>query len=259
MTLKADFKKLALFLIILAYPLELAAQGIVNTEKMLSDVDDELSLVLDVNGNFSFGNIRLFQSGSSLSAGIRQQKQLFRAIFGYDFLRSDGNLKSSDLFHQMRYNYFIGTHSLYGFYQIQNTKSLRLKNRWLSGGGIRFSLLRKNSNYLDVAFGGFYESELYSANANNGQELSVKNIKGNLNTFWNLQLSENVEFLTTFYYQFTLENLNDQRLFQESKLSYKMNKADFTVTYRNRSHTEPYIDGINKSDQRLLFGFSFDL
>ena len=97
----------------------LNAQGIVNTEKMLSDAEEEITMSFDISGNFSFGNIRLFQSGSSLTTGLRKEEQLFRAVFGYDFLRSDGQVKSSDLFHQFRYNYFIGDHSFYGFYQIQ--------------------------------------------------------------------------------------------------------------------------------------------
>lgn len=237
----------------------LNAQGIVNTEKMLSDAEEEITMSFDISGNFSFGNIRLFQSGSSLTTGLRKEEQLFRAVFGYDFLRSDGQVKSSDLFHQFRYNYFIGDHSFYGFYQIQNTKSLELKNRWLTGGGIRLSLHRKEKAYFDIAFGGFYESEVYNRTSDTGNEIEIDNFKANINSFWNLQLSKNVEFLSTIYYQIAFETLSDQRLFLESKLSFELNKSDFTVTYRNRSHTEPYIDGIDKSDQRLLFGFSFDL
>jgi hypothetical protein len=238
---------------------EVQAQGIVNTEKMLSNADEELSAALDISGNFSFGNIRLFQSASGLSAGIKKGKKLYRGVFGYDYLRSEGSVKSSDLFHQFRFNHFISNHSLYGFYQVQNTKSLRLKNRWLTGAGIRFSLHKKAENYFDVAIGGFYESELYNATSNNGSELSIDNVKGNINSFWKLQLAENVDFTNTFYYQVAVDSITDQRLFIESKISYSLKKADFTITYRNRSHTEPYIEGIDKSDQRLLFGFSFDL
>ncbi len=248
----------SVFFVVLSFN-QVVAQGIVNTEKMLSDAEEVLSASLDISGNFSFGNIRLFQAGSSVSTGIRKGNQLYRGVFGYDFLRSDGKVKSSDLFHQFRYNYFIGNHSLYGFYQIQNTKSLRLKNRWLAGGGIRFSLFKKEGNYFDVALGGFYESEVYNANSNNDSELPVDHVKGNINSFWNLKLSKNIDFLSTLYYQVALDTISDQRLFVESKLSFELDKADFTITYRNRSHTEPYINGIDKSDQRLLFGFSFNL
>ena len=94
---------------------------------MLSDADQNLSLSIDLAGNFNFGNIKLFQSSSNITAGLRKNVNVFRAVVGYHFLQSDGKTKSSDLFHQFRYNYFIGSHSMYGFYQIQNAKSLSLK------------------------------------------------------------------------------------------------------------------------------------
>lgn len=235
------------------------AQGIVNTEKMLSDADDTFTFSIDVNGNFSFGNIRLFQASSSLTGGIKRDKHLLRAVLGYDYLRNEGVIKSSDVFHQFRYNYSIGKHSLYGFYQIQNTRSLKLKNRSLSGAGIRFNLLRKAGDYFDVALGGFYESEKYDSETLLFEPITVNNVKMNANAFWKLQLAERTQFISTIYYQVAADNLSDQRLFVESKISYLLNKADFSVMYRNRTHTEPYISGIDKSDQRVLFGFSFDL
>jgi hypothetical protein len=234
-------------------------QGIVNTETMLSDADQDLSLSIDLAGNFNFGNIKLFQSSSNITAGLKKNESLFRAVLGYHFLRSDGKTKSSDLFYQLRYNYFIGNHSMYGFYQIQNAKSLRLKKRWLLGSGFRFGLHKKDDNYFDFALGAFYESETYTVNENIMDELLVQNWKANINSFWNLRISTDVEFLSTLYYQLAVNSLSDQRLYMESRLSYELDHMEFNITYRNRSHTVPYIKGIEKSDQGLLFGFSYDL
>jgi len=258
---KTPFRYAGLLLVfMLLFPFKLLnAQGIVNTEKMLSDANDTFTLSMDVNGNFSFGNILFFQASSSFTGGIKKDHHLLRAVFGYDYLSSEGNIKSSDVFHQFRYNYSIGTHSLYGFYQIQNTRSLKLKNRSLSGAGIRLNLFRNANDYFDIALGGFYESEKYELETSLPERLTVNNIKVNVNAFWKLQLEERTQFISTIYYQVTANKLSDQRLFVESKISYSLNKVDLSVMYRNRTHKEPYIFGIDKSDQRVLFGFSFDL
>ena len=60
-------------------------QGIVNTESMLSDADQDLSLSIDLAGNFNFGNIKLFQSSSNITAGLKKNESLFRAVLGYHF------------------------------------------------------------------------------------------------------------------------------------------------------------------------------
>ena len=73
--------------------------------------------------------------------------------------------------------------------------------------------------------------------------------------------SQNIKgcrILSTLYYQLAV-NSSDQRLYMESRLSYELDHMEFNITYRNRSHTVPYIKGIEKSDQGLLFGFSYDL
>lgn len=248
---------LSLFFLVL--PNNAFAQGIVNTEKMLSDAENTITLSMDVNGNFNFGNIRLFQAGSTISGGIRKDNQLFRAVLGYDYLRNDGTVRSSDIFHQFRYNYYIGKNSLYGFYQLQNTRSLKLKNRSLVGAGYRLNIIKKETDYFDLALGGFYESERYKSATTLTEPITVNNLKLNVNSFWSLTLAEQTKFISTIYYQLAAEKLSDQRLFVESKLTYALKKADFFLIYRNRTHTEPYITGIDKSDQKLLFGFSFDL
>lgn len=235
------------------------AQGIVNTEKMLSDADKTLTINLDVSGDISLGNILLYRINTQVSAGIRRGPHLARTLYGYDYLNSDGTVKSSDLFNQWRYNYYINRHSLYAFYQIQNAKSLKLKNRQLVGGGFRYNLIKKEADYLDVALGGFYESEIYNQAESSGGRFVMQHVRGNANVFSSLQITENTRWLNTFYFQHSLKNEGDYRLYLESKVTYDLGKADFNVMFRNRYHSAPYISGIDKADQKILFGFSFDL
>ncbi|MCR9131533.1 MAG: DUF481 domain-containing protein [bacterium] len=235
------------------------AQGIVNTERMLTNAGDSLTLSLEIAGDLSLGNVSLLQVDTQLSSGIRKGNHLYRALFGYDFLRSDGSTLSADLFHQFRYNYFVNRHSLYGFYQIQNAKALKLKNRQLAGGGFRFNLYQKKKEYVDVALGGFYESEIYNdPNASNNRT-AVQQFRVNVNVFNRLMLTQRTQFLTTLYYQVSAENTKDARLFLESTIRYTLGKSAFFVMYRDRYHSTPYIAGIEKADQKILFGFSFDL
>lgn len=235
------------------------AQGIVNTERMLTKAGDSLTVSVDVGGDLSLGNVSLLQIDTQISSGIRKENHLVRALVGYDFLRSDGSTKTADLFHQLRYNYFVNRHSMYAFYQIQNTKALSLKNRQLAGGGFRFNLYQKESDYIDVALGGFYESEIYNDPDASNNRTAVQQFRGNVNVFNQLRINRRTLFLTTLYYQLSLENAQDARLFLESTLRYSLGKASYFVMYRDRYHSSPYVAGVEKADQKILFGFSYDL
>lgn len=70
---------------------------------------------------------------------------------------------------------------MYSFIQGQKAISLSLNSRYLVGIGYRQNLYKKDKNYLDVAFGPFYENEMYLKNSESS--VHVINYRYSLSSF----------------------------------------------------------------------------
>jgi hypothetical protein len=238
-------------------PAKAGAQGIVNTEAMLTNASDIFKFDVSINGNLSIGNIKLYQGGAQLVTGLRKHRHLYRVLLGYDYLRSDEVVNSSDVFSQIRYNYYLSKHSLFAFYQVQNTRSLKLKSRQLLGSGIRFRLFEDGTNYIDTAPGILFEDEFYNLPPNSAITASGnRTLRATSNLFVNVQFSTRLRFLNTTYFQQSLKNGNDFKVFSESKLGYTLKNVELNILYRNKFHSAPYLPAILKSDQKIVLGIS---
>ena len=129
------------------------AQSIVNTESMSSKLDSTFVLTTSFDGDYTSGNIDLVQFNSANQLAFKKGKNLVRLFFNYEYISQDKEVISSDYTSQLRYSYALKNNSLYTFVQGQKAVSLSLNSRFLLGIGYRKSILKKNKNYLDIAFG----------------------------------------------------------------------------------------------------------
>jgi hypothetical protein len=232
------------------------AQSIVNTESMSSKLDSTFVLTTSFDGDYTSGNIDLIQFNSANQLAFKKDKNLVRLFFNYEYISQDKEVISSDYTSQLRYSYSLKNSSIYSFVQGQKAVSLSLNSRFLLGIGYRKSILKKNKNYLDIAFGPFYENEMYLKNSD--EEIHVINYRYSFSSFFNFKITNKLENNTVLYYQLNSEDFKDYRIYLEPKIAYSFEHFKIYTTVRYRFHSTPYIE-IKNTDSQILFGFSYDL
>ena len=232
------------------------AQSIVNTESMSSKLDSTFVLTTSFDGDYTSGNIDLIQINSANQLAFKKDKNLVRLFFNYEYISQDKEVISSDYTSQLRHSYSLKNSSIYSFVQGQKAVSLSLNSRFLLGIGYRKSILKKNKNYLDIAFGPFYENEMYLKNSE--EEVHIINYRYSFSSFFNFKITDKLQNNTVFYYQLNSEDFKDYRIYLEPKIAYSFEHFKIYTTVRYRFHSTPYIE-IKNTDSQILFGFSYDL
>jgi len=232
------------------------SQTIINTENMMTDLDENLNYNLSLQGDFNFGNIDLIEFNTAHQFSKSIDRSLIRFLINYEYIEEGGETLSSDLSAQIRYNYSFKKNSLFAFIQAQNIKSLRMDHRYISGIGYRHNLFTQLKNYWDLSAGLFYENEQYDKNLST--ETQVNNLRYSFSSFSKYTISEKMFLNLSVYYQINSSNLDDYRLFVQPRLYYKLEKFDLFIDLTNRYHSTPYID-IYKKDTSLEIGIEFSV
>jgi len=233
-----------------------STQTIINTESLLREIDSAFAFKLNIDGNVNFGNIEFAQLNNSLSVGKKINNSLLRASFGYEYISEEKEILADDWVGQIRFNKFYNKNSAFLFLQGQNVKSLKLLHRYLMGGGYRFRIKEKITNYFDFSLGFFYEDELYEEN--NLSQIEKYNYRYSLSSFSNFSITEKIMLNTSIYCQINTKDLGDARLFIEPRLYFNFSSFPIYLNLKHRYHSKPYVE-ILKSDTELTFGIEIDL
>lgn len=232
------------------------SQSIVNTESMSAKTDSTFVFTTSLEGNYTTGNIELIQVNAANQLAYKKNKNLLRLFFNYEYISQEKETISSDYTSQLRYSYALKNNSLFSFIQGQKAVSLSLNSRYLLGVGYRQSIVKKGSNYLDVAFGPFYENEMYLKSTE--REVHIINYRYSLSSFFNFKITDKLENNTVLYYQLNTNDSSDYRIYIEPTLVYNFDHFKIYTTLRYRYHSTPYID-IKNTDSQLLFGINYEM
>lgn len=224
----------------------------------MKGIDSTVFLGVNTEGDLKSGNINLLQLSASVLGGIKKNNHLLRGFMTYDFLSQNKERVSSDISSQIRYNLFVSKHSFYTFFQLQNTLSLQLNKRLVTGLGFRQSLINKDStkNYLDIGYGLFYENEVYQEDL--FTILKIENIRINFSTYSQFRIGSKCRLLAVTYFQLNARNKNDFRLFIEPRFYYDLQNFSLYLKGMYRYHSTPYID-VENYDSDFLIGFEYKL
>ncbi|WP_296636171.1 DUF481 domain-containing protein [Polaribacter sp.] len=245
-----------LHIIFLLASINLKSQTIINTENMMSDLKDDLSYNLSFQGDFNFGNIELIQFSTAHQFSKKIGKNQFRLLFNYDYINESNEILASDFTGQLRYNYSIGKNSVFAFAQGQNIKSIRMKHRYISGGGYRHHLFSKSDSYFDLSAGIFFEDELYDESEN--QQLQIYNWRYSLSAFGKYAFTKDFFLNLSVYYQINTSNTKDYRLFLQPRIYYSLKKVDLFIDSTYRFHSTPYIDVLT-TDTSFTLGIEYSI
>lgn len=222
----------------------------------MDEIDERLSYNLNFKGDLNFGNIELIQFSTAHQFSKMVDRHLFRVLVNYDYIKQSGNEISSDFTGQFRYNYKMGSNSIFGFIQAQNVKSLRMNHRYISGGGYRHRLLEKEKDYFDGSVGMFFEDEMYDQNLTTQRQ--VFNWRYSLSSFCRLLITDKIYTTAVVYYQINSSNSKDYRLFIQPRLYLSLSRFDIFLDGTYRFHSTPYID-VKRTDSSLELGIEFTI
>ena len=237
------------------------SQTVVNTESNLNKIDSTFHLFIDGMGDYKKGNIDFFMIKSNLTIGSRVKgKNLLRLTFSNNYQKFNGNAFKNNISGQFRYNYFYNVekhHSIFSFVQIGKSMRSLIDRRFLVGGGVRKRITpSKNTGYLDIALGAFYENESYPSYTFQEVEFDpniYNNLRLTLNIFTRLKFNTHWNLVTVMYSQWKSSRLKNYRVFFDTTLNYIISKrATIFLKFNARVQSEPYIPFISNETDTLL-------
>ena len=150
---------LSLLLALAAVPRPAGAQ-IVNTLEGFEAEERGWSGALGGSLRGTGGNSEVFDVATDARAQYQNERQRWRALFGYAFTRSDGEDEAEELFVHLRHNRrFAPWLRSLAFAQVQRNPFQRLQSRLLLGAGARFELVRAERARLALGLAHMLERE----------------------------------------------------------------------------------------------------
>lgn len=245
-------------LFLIALPLGLLSQTIVNTETLLAQVDSGWAATFGVGGDLSFGNSRVTDLSTDASFGHTRGQMTYRLAGSWGKLAEDGNVIQENRFVQFRVNRQLGEQGwqAFAFVQTASNSVLLMKERTLMGGGVRKRVADGDGGWFDIGWGPFAEREVYNAEPVE-PEKQLWRSSVTLASEW--QMLEGLTWRNTVYVQSALSDLSDTRLFIESAANIALTERisfEFDLIYRHDS--QPH-GGLEKVDLGSVFGLRWEV
>ena len=142
------------------------------------------------------------------------------------------------------------------FAQKQFNASIRLSDRNLAGGGIRFDLHPSSSKFnIYLGVGAMWEHERIN-DADLG-EITTQIIRSTNYINWTGRLDENITTSATGYYQVHLRRFGDYRILFEGSLTFQLTtRLAFPLRVNFRYDNEPPT-GVRKHDVEIFNGLRY--
>ena len=256
-------KRIYILLATLIISFKSFSQTVINTESNLNKIDSTFHLFIDGMGDYKKGNLDFFMIKSNLTIGSRvKEKNLLRLTFSNNYQNFNRNTLKNSISGQIRYNFFYNVekhHSIFLFSQLGKSQRSMIDRRYLLGGGIRQRITpSKNSGYIDLAYGAFYENEKYPKYNLDQIEIPSEiynNLRLTLNIFTRLKLNDHWNLVSVMYSQWKSNRMKNYRIFFDTTLNYIISKkATIFLKFNARIQSEPYIPFVaNETD--TLIGF----
>lgn len=179
-------------------------------------------------------------------------------IMSRDYAEIDNDVNTDEAFVHLRY---LTKHNAnWGhevFTQYEENKFSALKQRWLAGGGARYTLTPTNPSQANhLGAGVFYEDEMYASSSTADNEENVR-----LNFYWSYknQLTENAQYTSTLYFQPDTNDFADQKGLWQNALSISVTSTISLSLSWEVEHDTQTPDGLNSTETNytslLIYNF----
>ena len=165
-----------------------------------------------------------------------------------------GAVFENDGFQHLRFSKLINpTFTSETFIQNQFDPVRRIENRKLIGTGVRVKLIKRNF----VGIAAFYERELLTPDIINPDVRMNKDVRLSSYLQLDFDISKNIQFLSTTYFQPNIKMFSDYRLSTESQLNFQITtNFQITNTVEVMYDSSP-ASGVNELTFRLQNGIQF--
>lgn len=217
------------------------------------------------SGKFEFsasgasGNTEKYDLGLGTRLQWHKDKHTNIAVFNYSFARSQGQTTTDKGFIHLRHIYQKTEKIAWeGFVQSQKNELTRLRLRNLLGFGARFGLSKvKDKKAVVVGAGAFYETEQLEPLVVGGAIEESDVWRGNFYFVAKYSFRNGAEFLSSTYYQPSLEQGGDFRLRETASVSFKLSKKTaFRFSLDMTYDSEPPMN-VKKTDTVYRTGFEY--
>jgi len=230
----------------------------VNTERFREDEDSVgFSGFVDLEGIVAAGNtdFQLISLGGRLNYNWGNDYTFFIADGGYGW--ENGNSFVGQILAHLRH--VITTGNLIQielFTQFDNNKKRLLLARELLGGGLRFRILKTEHFKFRLGTAYMFETEKYDLPENTVHPQTTQLHRFTSYVTLNFELNKILSFISTTYYQPSITDFKDYKLFSENALLVDAGKVfDFFIKFNLRYDSRPP-DTIKNIDTFSRIGFS---
>lgn len=229
---------------------------IVNIEnKRLSDKKEGFAGSFDVNVNYTFNTIELFQFGSRVQLAYHKKRHYTLVLGDHSLVTSGGASLVNNGFEHIRYNYTLKDSGkiIYEVYQqLQFNSVQRIKSRFLLGTGFRFMLIDKKNYQFNLGTGLMAEHEDLTDLGISQDLLSANYLS------FDGQFNDHFGMNSITYFQPKLIDFGNYRMSNETSFRLKVNKfITFKIIY-SISHDSRDLEGVRKTNYILKNALSLN-
>lgn len=229
-------RKLAFIISILFFAHTNPNAQIVNIEDSRKKIDSSgFYGHMDLAFNLVQASQKLVTFRGSSRADWLREKGAWLAIVDYRVILNNSATLQDDGFFHFRYGRFLNKRFTWeAFSQVQHNRQLRIDLRWLAGTGPRFLLYDKPKQ--KIYLGAMYMYE-YDELASSGTTWRDHRMSSYLSI--HVQLTPNLNFASTSYYQPIINNFSDSRLSSVNSINLKISShlrfhVQFNISYDAR-------------------------
>lgn len=253
---------LLLSLGILAPAAPAAGQAILNVERFHSGEVDGMHAAVTLSGKGTLGNSEVVDVKLEGIVGHRAEKHWPRLIIGGSYLRKRGQEPLFDnRFAQLRYSYLVSDATqTFTFVQAQQNETLRLRERWLVGNGVRRQFGSGDGFSVNLGTWAMWELEEVTPDAvTPGEDARSSVFRMSNIAVLRHDFSEGARIMGTTYFQPRIDAFGDFRVLSELALLVPVTeriRLTVSTDWRHDSRPPP---SLRADDFTMNFGIAYTL
>lgn len=210
---------------------------IVNIEEKKAELMDTIAWFGSIKQDMRLlkNTSTIFSFRTAINIGHVRYKHMFLSLTDYKYTATGKEKLANQGFQHFRYVLKAKPKIFYEtFTQLQYNDQIKLKLRWLLGAGVKFNIISKEKKHVNLGL-----SYMYEFNEEVDPEMYFRNHRLSSYLVLNFIFFDNLNVLSTTYYQPDILNIHDWRL--SSKTAIHLNitkkllfKVAFDLTYNSR-------------------------